>query len=343
MSNALTNNWIRLDAQSVTPKYLQLTNSLLQAVESGKLQKGDLLPSINELSFELDISRDTAEKAYRHLKQLGVIGSVPGKGYFIATTDFRRHIKVLLIFNKLSAHKKIIYDALVSTLGESAAIDFYIYNNDFAQFRRILEKRQTDYTHYVIIPHFLEGGEQATALVNALPPGQLILLDKLIPGITRPYGAVYEDFEKDIYGVLEAARNQLSKYETLKMIFPDYTYHPREILNGFIHFCREYAFNYSVVSDIQQEPVTKGDVLISLMENDLVTCIEKIMAGSLNVGQDVGVISYNETPIKKFILEGITTISTDFQAMGSLTAAMILDNTVEKKAVPFHLTLRHSL
>lgn len=343
MPNPDSHNWIRIDAQSATPKYLQLTNSLLQAVESGKLQKGDLLPSINELSFELDIARDTAEKAYRHLKQLGVIGSVPGKGYFIAQTDFRQPVKVLLIFNKLSAHKKIIYDALVSTLGEQVAIDFYIYNNDFAQFRRILESRQTDYTHYVIIPHFLEGGEQAAALINNLPPGQLILLDKLIPGINRPYGAVYEDFENDIYQVLESAKTQLSKYETLKMIFPDYTYHPREILNGFIHFCREYAFNYNIVPDIQQETVQRGDVLISLMENDLVTCIEKIMDNRFKVGQDVGVISYNETPIKKIILEGITTISTDFQAMGSLTAAMILNNKVEKKAVPFHLTLRHSL
>lgn len=47
-----------------------------------------MLPSINDLSYELEIARETAEKAYRYLKQLGVIGSVPGKGYFIAQTDF---------------------------------------------------------------------------------------------------------------------------------------------------------------------------------------------------------------------------------------------------------------
>ena len=75
---------IKIDEQSVTPKYQQLTNSILNAIERGRIGKDYPLPSINDLSYELEISRDTAEKAYRHLKKLGVIGSVPGKGYFIA-------------------------------------------------------------------------------------------------------------------------------------------------------------------------------------------------------------------------------------------------------------------
>ena len=109
---------IKIDEQSVTSKYLQLSNSIMHAIEQGRLEKEYLLPSINELSYELEISRDTAEKAYRHLKQLGIIGSVPGKGYFIAKTDFKQRVKVFLLFNKLSAHKKIIYDSFVSTLEE---------------------------------------------------------------------------------------------------------------------------------------------------------------------------------------------------------------------------------
>lgn len=44
--------------------------------------------------------------------------------------------------------------------------------------------------------------------------------------------------------------------------------------------------------------------------------IEKIIETKLEVGKQVGVISYNETPLKKIILNGITTISTDFHLMG---------------------------
>lgn len=45
------------------------------------------------------------------------------------------------------------------------------------------------------------------------------------------------------------------------------------------------------------------------MENDLVVLIEKIIEKNLQVDTDVGVISYNETPLKKIILNVITTIS----------------------------------
>ena len=136
MENIL--RYINIDNQSITPKYLQITNSILRAIESGLFQKEYILPSINDLSFELDISRDTAEKAYRHLKKMGIVGSVPGKGYFIAKIDFIQRFKIFLLFNKLSVHKKLIYDAIISVLGEKASIDFYIYNNDFALFKKLL-------------------------------------------------------------------------------------------------------------------------------------------------------------------------------------------------------------
>ena len=159
---------ILIDEQSITPKYVQLINSILKGVEQGNIGKDYQLPSINDLSYELDISRDTAEKAYRQLKQLGVVGSVPGKGYFISKTDVKQSIRVFLIFNKLSTHKKLIYDSFVKTLGEQAAIDFYIYNNDFSLFKKLLQNRREGYTHYVVIPHFLEGGDNAAEVINEI-------------------------------------------------------------------------------------------------------------------------------------------------------------------------------
>ena len=62
---------IHFDEYSVTPKYLQLTQSILKGIEEGKLEKDYILPSINDLSYELEISRNTAEKAYRHLETFG--------------------------------------------------------------------------------------------------------------------------------------------------------------------------------------------------------------------------------------------------------------------------------
>ena len=336
-------DYIHIDYLSATPKYMQLANSVIKAISEEKIQKDDLLPSINELSFEFEISRDTVEKGYKYLKQIGVLGSVPGKGYFVKSTDVEQPLRIFLLFNKLGAHKKIVYDAFVKALGDMALIDFYIYNNDFSLFKKLIQNHKKEYTHYVIIPHFLEGGEGAYDIINQLPSEQLLIMDKLIPGIKGNYAAVYENFEKDIYDALEELKEPLSKYHTLKIIFPDGTYHPEEILKGFTKFCRQYAFNYRVVHDISKEPIKEGEVFINLMEEDLVTLIEKILVTKMKVGKHVGVISYNETPLKKIILNGITTISTDFEFMGKKAAELILNSSTEHVEIPFYVTNRASL
>lgn len=335
--------YISIDYLSATPKYMQLASSVIKAISEEKIGKDDVLPSINELSFEFEISRDTAEKGYKYLKQIGILGSVPGKGYYVKSTEVNQPLKVFLLFNKLSAHKKIVYDSFVKTLGDIASVDFYIYNNDFSLFKRLIQNNKNEYTHYVIVPHFLEGGENAYEIINQVPSDKLLVLDKLIPGIKGDYAAVYENFEKDIYEALEQLREPLSKYHTIKLVFPEYTYHPEEIIKGYLKFCKQYAFNHKLVHDISKEPIKEGDVFINLMEDDLVTLIEKILVTKMKVGKHVGVISYNETSLKKIILNGITTISTDFDFMGKKVAELILNGSTEHVEIPFTVTKRPSL
>lgn len=334
---------IKVDEYSITAKYLQIANSVIREIENGNIQVGDPIPSINELSIELDIARDTVERGYKHLKAIGIIDSVPRRGYYIKNTGFNRTLKIFLLFNKLSQHKKKIYDSFFATLNGHALIDFYIYNNDFLLFKRLLSDRRNDYTHYVIIPHFIEGGENACDIINTLPKEKLLLLDKMLGNVTGEYAAAYENFERDIYKALTEALDALSKYHTLKMIFPAQSYYPPEIVNGFKNFCQDYAFVYKVVSSIQDEPIAEGEVYINVMEEDLITLIEKILLLNLKVGEQVGIISYNEIPIKKIILNGITTISTDFDEMGKIAAELILSHSKEHIEVPFKLTLRASL
>ena len=336
-------SYVHVDGYSVIPKYLQLTHSVLSAIELGKLKKNDTLPSINELSYELEISRDTAEKGYKHLKNMGILGSIPGKGYYVLNEDYNQRLKICLMFNKLSNHKKIIYDAFVAAIGENVAIDFYIYNNDFSIFKELLNAKNEQYSHYVIIPHFIKSGEEELELLNSIPKNKLILMDKMIPGICGEYGAAYECFEKDIYQALEKALVPLSKYHTIKLVFPDNSYFPQEIKKGFTRFCQKYGFIQKVVVDINHEIISEGEVFINLMEDDLVILIERIKTLQLEIGKQIGLISYNETPWKKIILNGITTISTDFHKMGRIAANLILENSRKQVEVPFYLTLRASL
>jgi DNA-binding transcriptional regulator YhcF (GntR family) len=334
---------IKIDEYSITPKYLQISNSILRGIEDQKIEKDDILPSINDLSIALEVSRNTIERAYKELKKYNVIKSIAGKGYFISNISFNQPVKVLLLFNKLSSHKKIIYDAFAETLGSNAAIDFYIYNNNFNVFKKLLANSTEHYSKMIIIPHFIENAENAFAVINELPKDKLILMDKLLEGLTGNFGAVYENFEQDIYHALEQLVEPLSKYHTLKIIFPENSYYSKEILTGFLNFCRQYAFEYDIIHHLKNETLQPGTVYINLMEDDLVELIEKIIGNKLKIGEEIGVISYNETPLKRIILNGITTISTDFRLMGEKTAEMVLNNSKEHVAIPFKVTYRNSI
>lgn len=336
-------SFIEFDDLAITPKYLQLCNSIVKAVEDGKVSNEYLLPSINNLSYELEIGRNTVEKAYKQLKLRGIIKSVPGKGYFINGNHRKKSIRVCLIFNKLSVHKKIIYDAFTKALGPNAMVDFYIYNNDFSLFKSLLSLRRENYSHFVLIPHFLEGGANAHEIINTIPKDKLILMSHLVSGVDGNYSAVYEDFEKEIYHALTSALEGLRKYETINIIFPKNTYHPVAILEGFTRFCDDHQFKSNIIRSVDTASIQPSSIYISLMEDDLVILVKKILASGFQVGEQVGIISYNETPIKEIILNGITTISADFHFMGETAAKFILEGIRKQVAVPFYLTLRKSL
>jgi DNA-binding transcriptional regulator YhcF (GntR family) len=334
---------IQIDEFSSTPKYRQLANAIIEGIQQGKIKKGELLPSINEVSFEHYMARITVEKGYNYLKQQGIIDSVRGKGFYIKLDEVPRNLRIFLLFNKLSVHKKIIYDAFVKAIGDQGSIDFYIYNNDFNLFKKIVDSRDRDYTHMVLIPHFMEGEEMAVDLINSLPKEKLILLDKLLPGIQGKFGAVYEDFEHDIYQSLQQAKESLAAYQQIRLVFPTQSYYPKEIVQGFSNFCRDYALEYEVVESLSDVSLGSGQIYITVLEDDLLILLERVRNESLQLGKEIGIISYNETPIKRLLFDGISTISTDFETLGRKAAELVLSNERAKWQNPFVFISRASL
>lgn len=334
---------IAINDFSSTPKYLQIYNSIVEGIKNKDIVSGDKLPSIFEVCVEFDVSKRTVERAYDLLKEKKVIESTKGKGYYISDAEIDRQLKVFLLFNKLSTHKKLIYDAFTEALGLDVPIDFFVYHNDFRLFKNILLNHAHGYTHYVIIAHFFDGGERALDLINALPKHKLVVMDKLIDGLTGKYSAVYQDFENDLHQSLTEALPLLRKYTTLNILFPANTYHPEAILNGFHRFCARYGFGARVIADINTVTIEPGNAFINLMEEDLVMLIKRIKDTALHVGREVGILSYNETLVKELLLDGITVISTDFEQMGRTAAQMVLGNAIQQVRNPFRLIVRQSL
>src|SRR5690606_9477974 len=168
----------KIHTDSRTPKYMQVVHLILDDLDSGKLKIGDRIPSINETSFDFLLSRDTVEKAYNELRDRGIISSVRGKGFYISSTNMGHKLKVLLLFNKLSSYKKIIYYSIIDTLGAQASVDLQIHHYNRSVLEDLLETNLGKYNYYVLAPHFFDNAghpDAAYDLIKRIPKDKLLI------------------------------------------------------------------------------------------------------------------------------------------------------------------------
>ena len=76
------------------------------------------------------------------------------------------------------------------------------------------------------------------------------------------------------------------------------------------------------------------------LDSELIELVRAAKLKDCKIGEDIGIISYNESPINEIILDGLTVLSTDFEQMGDLTANMIIDNNLKKIKCDFKLIRR---
>ena len=69
---------------SMQPIYEQIEEQIKGLIMQGKMEQGEMLPSVRSLSKDLRISALTVKKAYDTLEQEGFIVTVHGKGSFVA-------------------------------------------------------------------------------------------------------------------------------------------------------------------------------------------------------------------------------------------------------------------
>ncbi len=337
-----------IDETSSIPKYIQIVKAVKSLIATGALKYGDKIPSINNLSSDYYLSRDTVEKAYLILKKQGIIAAVKGKGYYINNNNILSKFNILLLFNKLSAYKKEIYNALVMQLEDRADISFHVYHCEISLFKKLLEQQEGNFDYYVIMPHFKKDQEAAALdLIRKLPLDKLILLDKNIMQLNGFFGGVFQDFKMDIYEALKELKSRIVKYNKLVLVFPMHaTYpYPEEILQGFKKFAVEFRFEYQIIPEISQDTHLKsGEAYIVIEESDLVNLIKHARANKeLKVGKNLGILSYNETPLKEVLQKGITVITTDFAKMGGTLAEMILNKKGKQVKNEFKVIVRESL
>jgi DNA-binding transcriptional regulator YhcF (GntR family) len=333
---------LQFNAADKMPKYKQIVQSVITDIERGVLKKGDQLPSISELSGDYDLARDTVEKAYRELRERGFLTSVQGKGYYVQVSGEPK-LKILLVFNKLSSYKKRIYYAFLEALGDQATVDLHIHHYNVHLFEEIIERNLGKYNYYVVMPHFTLATrpEEYLRVLNLIPPQELVLLDKDIPELKQPVISVFQDFNRDIGGALDGLAEVLMRYPRMVMLLPSDDNYPVEIDRGFRQFCRFNDKDFAVKENALDEVLVPGTAYVVVRETDLAELVKKVRQSGYQLGREIGLISFNETPLKELL--NVTVITTDFEHMGRTAAHLILEQKPVKVKNPFYTIQRGSL
>jgi DNA-binding transcriptional regulator YhcF (GntR family) len=330
---------IDIDNSKSEAKYRQIVNSVIKIIRKGLLNKGDKLPSVNDIARAHGLSRDTVLMAYNKLKARGIVQSVPGKGYYVDSTNVEREERILLLFDEFNSFKEDLYNSFTEMLEGKASIDIFFHHFNPEVFSSLVLERKELYTSYVIMPANLPNIQQ---VLNKLPQDRIYLLDRNPEYLNNRYPVVYQDFDEDMYQGLKNGFEYLTKYRRLVLVFPGGK-EPEGFYTGFRRFCEDFNFANNVVPVFMDYPVKRGDVYILPNDRDLDRLVRNLNEQKLNIGADVGIISLNDTGLKEIAAGGITTLSTDFFEMGKNLARIILNKNKKIIKNPSRLIVRNSL
>lgn len=320
------------------PKYKQIVLSVEEAIKTGKLKKGNKLPSINLICNRFELSRDTVLMAFNELKTRGIVYSIAGKGYYLKSENITVAQKIFLLFDELNAFKEDLYNAFLSEIEEDVQVDIFFHHFNFDLFTKLIYDNIGAYSYYVIMP---ANFNNTSEVLEKLPHDKVFILDQTSDEL-KHYPAVYQNFEVDIYSSLRAAKMHIRKYNKLILLFPE-TKQPLGMLTGFQRFKKEMSVTNEVISSLEKRIPQRGEVYLVLDDQNLIKLIKKIKSVGLKLGEEIGIISYNDTMLKEVVEDGITTISTDFKLMGRNLAKMIFSGEHKQIENPNYLIIRKSL
>lgn len=313
-----------------------LSEAIARAIEKVPLMPGTPLPSVNRLSKAQGVSRDTVFKAYRRLKERGLIDSTPAKGYFVQQPVCR----VLVMLDHYSYFKDTFYNALAAhtrNLPVSLDLLFHYYNPDI--FATRIEESLSKYNLFVVMNH---SSGALHPVLNKIDPAKLILIDWGHLS-SQPFSYVAQDYGEGFRSALTEAFPDLRRYQKLYYVQPPQNLHPEISRTLFAEFCRENGLEWHFTPRLTPEMVQPEQAYLIIPHETVVDAVKTCRDKALTIGKDVGILAINDTPLFEVIGPGISAISAHFEAMGIAAARFIETRNPIAQTVPTRYLRRASL
>jgi DNA-binding transcriptional regulator YhcF (GntR family) len=334
---------LNFDPSNSKPKYQQLIDGIIDGINSGSLEHSKQLPSINKVASEFNMARMTVTKAYDDLREKGIISSHHGKGFYVSSTNTKNTLRVFILMDALTPYKENLYESIIQNLGEDVSHNLFFHYHDIELFEELITNNIGKYNHYIILPHF---NKSVAKIVSKIPKEKLLVLDINVKEFGDDYSILYQDFESNIYNGLTQTVEKIKKYSQINLLLSSksFQYTPDGIIQGYTQFCSKNDLEYDIIPDLDDDyELQVNQAYIVFREYDLIKMINWTTKHKFKPGKDIGIISYDDTPLKEIIAEGISVISNDFKKMGARAAQIIINREKGRESNDYYFIDRGSL
>jgi DNA-binding transcriptional regulator YhcF (GntR family) len=316
-----------------------IVSGILAAIDNQVISKGDPLPSVNKLIQKLGVARMTVVRALNILKERGIIVAEDKVGYYVRDVNVKRELKVFLFLTGFYSYHEVLYNSIIEGINDPGiTVDLFFHHCNPSIFKSVLLENLGSYGLYAITgfddPH-------VKSLLSRIP--QKKLLQIIRPPLLPDVSSITQDFYSGLKQSLEKLKDRLVKYEKFVLVFPAERNHPLEIREAFAEFCTANDIAHRIENNLTLDLIVKGSAFWVIEDSDLISLIRIGEEMGFRLGKEIGVLSYNETPMKEIIRNGITVMSVDFAGMGRSISRFIMNPVKTNELFYPEVIIRNSL
>ena len=120
----------------------------------------------NKIAEKFSLARGSVFTAYNDLRASGIIDSIPGKGYFVSSTETRQHKRIFLLLSTFTPYKEILFNSLLNSLPENCTLDVYFHQHNIKLFEALVRSEAGHYNIFIIVPEVNNNTMNILALLD---------------------------------------------------------------------------------------------------------------------------------------------------------------------------------
>jgi DNA-binding LacI/PurR family transcriptional regulator len=312
---------------------------ITELIQHGKIQPGMVIPSLNETAKRFSVAKKTAVRAYSKLKQQGLIESKPKKGYYVISKKPTQKLKILLIVHSFDGHWEILYNSFREKVATTCDIEIYFHHYNIKVLELVVNRNVSEYDFFIISSF---NHPRIKNVVGRIPAHKVLLISRN-DRLDNSYNYIVQNFRQGTFYALSQAHNLILKYNKLVLSYPEKGGHSETLKEGFVNYCTDFSINGNIVNGIKENELEKNVAYLVISDADLIYLLKASKQHGWKIGVDIGVLSYNETPLKSVIRNGISVISCNFLMMAHEMAGFIYSQRAIQKVIPIEFIKRNSL